>query len=73
MVFVGGVVCECTKVVFRKERVDLVSVVLCVYNYHGFSFVRTGNHGISLCNFVSHLFKHIKLSLVDGIFEVSVV
>ena len=73
MVFVGGVVCECAEVVFRKERVDLVSVVLCVYNYRGFSFVRTGNHGISLPNFLSYLFKHIKLSLVYGIVEVNVV
>ena len=67
MVFVGGVVCECMKVVFRKERVDLVCLVLCVYNYRGFSFVRMGNHGISLRNFLSYLFKHLKLSLVYGI------
>jgi hypothetical protein len=43
--------------------VDLVSIVLCVHNYCGFTFVSTGNHCIVLCNFMSNLFKHIKLSL----------
>jgi hypothetical protein len=32
VVFVGGVVCECAEVVFQKEGMDLVSVVLCVYS-----------------------------------------
>jgi hypothetical protein len=53
--------------------VDFVCVVLCVYNYRGFSFVCTDNHGICLRNFLSYLFKHIELSLLYGIVEVSVV
>ena len=57
---------------FQKGTCGLC-VVLCVYNYHGFSFVRTGNHDISLPNFLFYLFKHIKLSLVYGIVEVNVV
>jgi len=70
---VGRVVCECAEVVFCKEGIDLVSVILCVYNYCGFFFVHTGNHSISLRNFLPYLFKHIKLSLVYGIVVVSVV
>jgi hypothetical protein len=53
--------------------VNLVGVILCIYNYYGFPFVRTGNHGLSLCDFLPYLFEHLKLSLVCGIILVSVV
>jgi hypothetical protein len=52
--------------------VDLLCVVLCVHDYRGFPFVRTGNHSISLRNFLSYLLKYMMLSLVYGIVEVSV-
>jgi hypothetical protein len=46
---------------------DLISIVLCVCNYCGFTFVRMGNHSMFLRKFLPYLFKHIKLSLVYGI------
>jgi len=73
VVFVDVVVCECPEVVFRKEGMDLISVVLCVYNYCGFTFVRTGNRSIFLHNILPYLFKHMKLSPVYGIIVVSIV
>ena len=61
------------EVVFCEEGVDFVSIFLCVYNYRGFSFVSTGNHCIILCDFMSNLFKYMKLSFVCGITVVGVV
>jgi len=50
---------------------DLISIVLCVHNYCSFTFVCLGNHCIFLRNFLSNLFKYVKLSLVYGIIVVS--
>ena len=39
MVFIGGIVWDVVEIVFRKERVDFVAIVLYVYYHRGFSFV----------------------------------
>ena len=52
MVFVGGIVWDGVEIVFRKERVDFVGIVLCVYDHRGFFFVCSGDHCILVSDFL---------------------
>jgi len=56
MVFVGGIIWDGVEIVFRKERMDFVVIVLCVYYHCGFAFVCSGDHCIVVSDF---LFYHL--------------
>ena len=73
MVVVGGVLGDGAEIVVGKERVDIVIVVLGVYNYCSLALTSFGDHGFVVDNFVVNLFHDVPLFFVCGVLVFSVV
>ena len=55
MVVASGIFGNGAEVIIRKECVDFFIVVMGVYNYYCLAFVRSGNHGVAIGDFLFYL------------------